>query len=122
YRMRQSIATGLYRNTGGATFPYTSPVINITGHNFTTATYYYYFYNFQYTTGCESAEVAVVANINPLPTAAASTTDATTICPGDLVNMLGNTGTGYTYQWLNNGVPISGADSIHHIVNTGGNY
>jgi hypothetical protein len=31
-------------------------------------------------------------------------------------------GTGYTYQWLNNGNPITGADSSQYIVNATGNY
>ncbi|MBL7719898.1 MAG: hypothetical protein JNL72_13755 [Flavipsychrobacter sp.] len=122
YRMRQGTATALYRNTAGATFPYTSSAINITGHNFTTATFYYFFYNWQFTTGCESGTTAVVANINPVPVATATTNDPTAICPGDLVNMNGTAGTGYTYQWLNNGNVISGADSVYHVVNVAGNY
>jgi hypothetical protein len=62
----------LFRNTAGAVFPYTSPggALSITGHTFTTQTYYYYFYDWkisQGVPGCASARIPVNVNTTPLP-------------------------------------------------------
>ncbi len=58
---------GLYRNSNGAIFPYTSSngVISITGSTASSApTYYYFFYNWDVQLpGCESPRTAVEANI-----------------------------------------------------------
>lgn len=40
----------LYRNSSGATYPYTSSAINITGSNASIPGYYYFFYNWTYST------------------------------------------------------------------------
>src|SRR5690625_3548216 len=67
YRMKQgSDYITLYRNTTGASYPYTSPEIDITGNNFD-VNYYYFFYNFQFSTlvvTCESPRVEVLATLN----------------------------------------------------------
>lgn len=63
YEMGQGTAINLNRNTTGAVYPYSSPAIDITGNSFNTA-YYYFFYNWQFSTGCESARVPVTAAIN----------------------------------------------------------
>src|SRR5690606_3997655 len=68
YEMVQGTTTSLYRNTGGATFPYTSSAINLLSHSFTTdPTYFYYFYNWQYSSGsliCESPRQEVIATVD----------------------------------------------------------
>jgi PKD repeat protein len=52
----------LYRNSAGANFPYTSSAINITGTNAGDAGYYYFFYNWDYTTfECNTSRTAVSA-------------------------------------------------------------
>src|SRR5690554_2693492 len=72
YRMGQVSPIALFRNTSGATYPYTSPFINIISNNFNPA-YHYYFYNWQYGGGtvvCESPRVEAIAEVNKnLPSA-----------------------------------------------------
>ena len=122
YRMKQGTGIALMRNTAGAVYPYTSSSINITGQSFNqTGGYYYNFYNWQFSTGCESGATAVVANINPVPVATATPTGTTTVCTGDLVTMDATPGN-YTYQWMENGAEIAGADSSQYIVNASGSY
>lgn len=72
YRMGQTPAITLFRNTSGASYPYTSPALNILSNNFG-AGYYYYFYNWQVRTGvlgCASPRIPVVANVLPSPSGA----------------------------------------------------
>ena len=67
YEIHPVGSVSLYRNTSGGVYPYTSPVINITDHGFTSGSYYYYFYNWQYSTisvTCESTREEVVATVN----------------------------------------------------------
>jgi hypothetical protein len=59
--------------------------------------------------------------VKPLPTAAFSMS-ANTICEGTNVTLTATTGNGYTYQWLKNGSPISGATSPTYTTNTSGRY
>ena len=68
YRMRQGVDIELHRNSAGATYPYTSSSVSITGHSFTSGpTYYYFFYNWHVSTGCESARTAVAASVTDCP-------------------------------------------------------
>ena len=55
--------TNLYRNSGGATYPYTSNVINITGND-ASAGYYYYFYDWKVQQNPCGSESAVVSGID----------------------------------------------------------
>jgi hypothetical protein len=78
YKMGQSPAIALYRNSAGASYPYTSSAINITSNNFG-AGYYYYFYNWQYSSGCESSRVPVAATITGTTSPNGISTGGTTI-------------------------------------------
>lgn len=62
YEIGQGTAITLNRNTTGAVYPYTSSAINITGNTFD-VDYYYFYYNWQFSTGCESAREPVVATV-----------------------------------------------------------
>lgn len=93
--------TGLIRDytaNSGITFPYTLPgVASITGG--TTATYYYYFYNWRVKDGCVSARVPVTATVVPAP-AVSFTPSAPTICLGETANIVASSSnSGYTYTW-----------------------
>ncbi len=67
YRIGQGgTAINLNRNTSGAVYPYTSSAINVTGNNFDPV-YWYYIYNWKFSTGCESARTAVVATVDNTP-------------------------------------------------------
>jgi hypothetical protein len=62
YRIGQGVAINLNRNTSGAVYPYTSSKINITGNNFTSGPdYWYYIYNWNFSTVCESGRTMVTA-------------------------------------------------------------
>ena len=70
YRMHNVGSTngGLFRNTGGASFPYTSPPINITGSINGSTTFYYKFYDWKVSSGpAPDPRVAATAVVNPLP-------------------------------------------------------
>ncbi|OJU76510.1 MAG: hypothetical protein BGO09_16450 [Bacteroidetes bacterium 47-18] len=67
YRMGQAAGPiALSRNSAGASYPYTSDAISITGNNMG-AGYYYYFYNWKFESGCKSARVPVNARIVQSP-------------------------------------------------------
>jgi hypothetical protein len=76
YEIGQGTAINLNRNTTGAVYPYTSSAINITGNTFD-QNYYYFFYNWKLSYGCESTLVPVTATINP---SSATGTDTRTEC------------------------------------------
>lgn len=65
YAIRRSGAANLYRNGAGATFPYTTPQLVITGTTFTGyPAYYFYFYNLNFTPTCESERTSVTATLD----------------------------------------------------------
>ncbi|MBC8173765.1 MAG: T9SS type A sorting domain-containing protein [Chitinophagales bacterium] len=47
---------------------------------------------------------------------------STNICSGSFTVLTANAGTGYTYQWIKDGVNITGATSITYNANSAGNY
>jgi len=110
YRMKLANSSGgeLWRHSAGAVYPYTSAAINITGNSFD-PDYYYWFYNWKFSSGCETPRTQVTAFINTPVTAAVTVTGPTTFCPGDSVTLTANTGANLTYTWLRNGVPVPGA-------------
>jgi len=57
-----------------------------------------------------------------LPPALITPTGPTTFCLGGSVTLNANTGAGLTYQWLKNGISISGAVSSSYVATTKGNY
>lgn len=66
YRIGQGVGINLNRNTSGAAYPFTSSAINVTGNNFTSGPdYWYYIYNWQFSTECESARQAVTVTVDP---------------------------------------------------------
>lgn len=67
YRLGFITNPGCHRNTTGASYPYSIPgVIDITGNTFSTA-YWYFFYQWNITAGCESARqpVSAIVTTNP---------------------------------------------------------
>jgi len=66
YEIGQGTAISLMRNSNGAVFPYSSPMITLTDTSFNTG-YYYWFYNWVYddlVIDCESPREEVVATVN----------------------------------------------------------
>ncbi len=105
YRLGYNSITGggvsMFRNTDGAVYPYTMPeVVSITGNSFSGyPQYYYYFYDWQITTGCESARTPVVATVTP-PPALTTTASPASVCAGgqSMIKAL-SLSFGYSYSW-----------------------
>lgn len=100
----------LYRNTSGASYPYTANAVSITGNSFGTG-YYYYFYDWHFTaTGCPSPRVPVTVTVNKAPAGVSITKgavfngsfntgsplDPDRICAGSTVNYELTPPTGFT--------------------------
>ncbi|MCB0395774.1 MAG: S8 family serine peptidase [Flavobacteriales bacterium] len=104
----------LYRNSDGASFPYTlNDIVSITGTSASANTYYYYFYNWEVQGfGCESARTPVTADVFNVP--AATITSGTSVLSCDQ--------SGYTYQWYLNAGLISGATNISYSPSQAGYY
>lgn len=65
YRIGQGIGINLNRNTAGAVYPFTSSAINVTGNNFTSGpAYWYYIYNWIFSSSCESSRTTVTATVD----------------------------------------------------------
>src|SRR5690606_25868422 len=118
--------SSLVRESGGVSYPYTSPsgAVTITsGANGTgsasATTSYYWFYDWNISTGCESARTAVIATVNPAPV----------VNLGADVNVCGVTTTtldagnaGATYAWSLDGTVITGATSQTLAATASGTY
>jgi PKD repeat protein len=73
--------------------------------------------------GCTDSSSGTSVTINPLPQAVVTTlSGSTTFCSGGSVTMDALTGIGYTYQWLMDNSPISGATSSSYTANQSGSY
>ncbi len=68
YRLGLGVNPGMQRNTTGATYPYTVPgVISFTGNSFDPA-YWYFTYNINVSSGCESPRTMVTGTVLPTTT------------------------------------------------------
>ena len=117
---RLELETGsaqLYRNTTGASYPYTvagSP-ISIVGYfnpNFASGVNYLWFYDWNVSTGCKSAFVPVTGTVNQIPAT-------------PTINAAGNNLTSSSSignQWFLNGNPIPGAINQIYAATAAGNY
>lgn len=97
YRMGFSVNPGMTRNSTGANYPYTIPgVFSITGNTFN-PTYYYFFYNINVLSGCQSARVPAFVNVNPGP--ALGLNPVSTFCENSSTILDPNVNPGYAYSW-----------------------
>jgi hypothetical protein len=72
--------------------------------------------------GCSSTSAAITVTVTSLPAATITAGGATSFCTGGSVTLSASTGTGYTYQWRNNGTAISGATSSSYTASASGSY
>lgn len=98
----------------------TTPISGATTSSYTATTAGAYTYKTTNSFGCSAT--AAIAVSNTLPPTASILANNTTICQGDSVVMIANAGLGYTYQWLQNGNPITGATNIQYAAKTTGSY
>jgi hypothetical protein len=114
----------LNANTGvGLTYQWLQNGTNITGA--TTSSYTATTsgsYAVAVTNGCTSTSTEVVVTVNPTPAAVITPQGPTTICSGDSVVMKANADTTYTYQWLKNGIGLTGATDSAYTATISGTY
>lgn len=125
-----SVCTGanlvLTANTGaGFTYKWFKDGIHISGA--TTSSYSVTVagtYTVEVTTssGCSTTSTATTVAIFASPTATISPNTSVTICSGQKTTLTANSGSGLTYQWLNDGSNISGATSKTYKASVQGNY
>ena len=72
--------------------------------------------------GCSTTSAGVTVNVTAAPIAAITAGGSTTFCTGGSVTLSASTGTGYTYQWRNNGAAISGATGSTYTATATGAY
>lgn len=64
--------------------------------------------------GCVVPGACNSITINVSPMAQITTSGPTTFCQGDSLSLFSNTGSGLFYQWLKDGFPIAGANSVNY--------
>jgi trimeric autotransporter adhesin len=121
YRLVSSAMSGgsVIRETSGNVFPYTSQSGNVvitSGYINGVSQTYYWFYDWQVTSGCNSARTPVQVTINPAPAIAISANN-TSICNGDTVALnVTSQNTDYSYSWNPaNGLSSTTGSSINAI-------
>jgi hypothetical protein len=101
YRLMAISGPSMVREGSLGGFPYPlGSVGNITsGYLSGTSTSYYYFYNWNFTTGCESARTPVIATVNSAPPVSVSAN--ATICNGQstVLTATSTNDPNYTYVW-----------------------
>ncbi|MFN5884138.1 MAG: T9SS type A sorting domain-containing protein, partial [Bacteroidota bacterium] len=116
----------LNANTGiGLTYQWlnnNTPIALATNNAFTANTSGSYRVIITNSSSCRDTSAAVNVTISPPPTATAVAATATNFCQGGSVVISANTGTGLTYQWLNNNAPIALATNSSLTANSSGSY
>lgn len=102
YYMKTDTTISMFRNTSGASYPYSIPELSITGNSFNAA-YYYYFYNWEVGGGgCKSPRIEVPITVTPKPAFELSSSTATS-CEGGVsatpVTITTNLGGYDTFVW-----------------------
>lgn len=72
--------------------------------------------------GCNTTSAATNVLVNPAPSVATTPSGAAGVCQNSTITLSVPTGTGFTYQWKQGGVNISGATGSTYTTGTAGNY
>lgn len=72
--------------------------------------------------GCIDSSSALTVVVNSRPGATITASGSLSFCQGGSVTLNANTGSGLSYQWKQNGLNISGANSASYTANSAGNY
>lgn len=97
--MRTGTSVQLWRNNAGVNYPYTIPgIISITGST-AGAGFYYFFYDWQISFGCESPRVPLEVTVLAPPAITLAAGD-TVLCLGDSSALsVSSANAGYAYTW-----------------------
>ena len=71
---------------------------------------------------CSATSLATTVTVSPSPTATITTPQGTAFCTGGSVDLVANTGSGYTYQWMLNNGNIGGATMSSYTASVAGSY
>jgi len=74
------------------------------------------------TAGCSALSNAININTVSAPNAIIAQGASVSVCAGTNVTLNANTGSGFSYQWKNNGNIIAGATSANYTTNSAGDY
>lgn len=72
--------------------------------------------------GCSATSPVATVTVYPYPSPAVTSSGSLSICAGTTVTLSTTTGAGYTYQWYNTGVTMSGATNASYGASTAGDY
>lgn len=97
-------------------------IVGATSHNYNSSTSGSYKVIVTNGSGCSNVSAAVNVTINPVPVATAIPSGPTTFCLGSSVVLVGNSGTGLTYQWKKYGNNIAGATAKNYTATKTGTY
>jgi subtilisin-like proprotein convertase family protein len=100
FRLAQGAGSvSMYRNSGGVAFPYTFPTVASITNSSAGNTFYYFFYDLQITTGCESARIPVTGTVLAPPAVNLALGD-TTICQDYSTALLASSvDPSFSYSW-----------------------
>ena len=99
-----------------------TPISGAVGTSYTASVTGTYTLQVTSSAGCTALSGSVAVTQGTPPAAAATPLGTTTFCAGGSVVLLASSGSGYTYQWLNNGTPITGATATTYTANAAGSY
>ncbi len=113
YQMGWTTDPGTYRQSTGGVYPQAIPgVFSITGNSFNDNNYWYYFYQWVVSSGCEGPRVPVVATVTPAPSVTLSSTYPV-VCTGGSTDLaaLSSNDPSYQYIWTSSpaGLNYNGA-------------
>ena len=119
YRLTYGTPTGgvtsMFRDLSGMVYPYTLPgVVSITTSSLGNG-YYYFFYNWLVSSGCESARTPVVATVNPSVNIITTTTTPVICSAGQVSTIVASSANaGYSYTWSpTTGLNTSTNDTVY---------
>ncbi|NDC41750.1 MAG: T9SS C-terminal target domain-containing protein, partial [Chitinophagia bacterium] len=110
--------------SSGTTYQWLSggtPISGATTAFYTATTAAFYSVRITDIYGCTSYSSSVDVTVNPVA-ATITAAGSTSFCAGSNVVLNANTGFGLSYQWLRNGVAISGATGASYTATLAGNY
>jgi hypothetical protein len=115
----------LYGNSGVVSYQWNlngAPIPGATNQNYVAYVSGSYTLTTVNSSNCIQTSSPKVVNAVNAPIAVVAPSGPTSFCQGLNVTLTANTGVGYTYQWLSNGVPIAGATAIAYTTGNAGNY